>query len=154
VVSISDSHLLTQKSIAMKKLFIGLLVVAAGAGAFFYFNQKSGAKPTQETLNKELIIGKWKTDAVMANDSGFNKYRYDFQKEGIVLRSLNDSIKADTSHYEWSNANELVWSKWTPLEKEKASDSIGTTYSVIKLTTDSLQVQSKDSVTVLFTKVK
>jgi hypothetical protein len=138
----------------MKKLIIGLLVVAAGAGAFFYFNQKSGAKPAQETLNKELIIGKWKTDATPANDSGFNKYSYDFQKEGKVLRSLNDSIKADTSHYEWSNANELVLSKWTPLEKEKVSDSIGTIYSVIKLTADSLHVQSKDSVTVLFTKVK
>ena len=131
----------------MKKLFIGLLVVAAGAGAYFYFNQKSGDKPEQPSFNKELIIGTWKTDAVMANDSGFNKYSYNFQKEGTVLRSLNDSVKADTTHYEWSKANELVW-------KENASDSKGKTYSVIKLTQDSLQVQSKDSVTVLFTKAK
>ena len=138
----------------MKKLFIGLLVVAAGAGAFFYFNQKTGDKPAQDSLNKELIIGTWKTDAVIANDSGFNKYSYNFQKEGVVLRSLNDSIKADTTHYEWSKTNELVWSEWTPLEKEKVSDSIVATYSVVKLTQDSLQVQSKDSTTVLFTKVK
>ena len=131
----------------MKKLFIGLLVIAAGAGAFFYFNQKSGAKPEQFSINKELIIGTWKTDAVMANDSGFNKYSYNFRLEGIVLRSLNDSVKADTMHYEWSKTNELVW-------KEKASDSITTIYSVIKLTQDSLQVQSKDSIRVLFTKVK
>jgi hypothetical protein len=154
VVSISDSHILTQKSIAMKKLFIGLLVIAAGAGAFYYFNQKSGDKPEMSSLNKELIIGKWKTDAVMANDSGFNKYSYNFQNEGTILRSLNDSANADTMHYEWSKTNDLVWSEWTPSEKEKASDSTPTIYSVIKLTQDSLQVQSKDSIKVLFTKVK
>ena len=131
----------------MKKLFIGLLVVAAGGAAFFYFNQKSGNKPAQDSLNKELIIGKWKTDAVPANDSGFYKYSYSFQKEGIVFRSLSDSVKADTTHYEWSKANELVW-------KENASDSTGKIYSVVKLTQDSLQVQSKDSSTVLFIKVK
>ncbi len=148
-----DSHLLTQKSIAMKKLFIGLLVIAAGGAAFFLLNQK---KNTTEiaTINKELIIGKWKTDAVMANDSGFNKYSYDFKKEGVLLRSLGDTVKVDTSHYEWNKANELVLSEWTPSEKEKASDSTGKTYSVVKLTQDSLLVQSKDSVTVLFTKAK
>jgi hypothetical protein len=130
----------------MKKLFIGLLVVAAGGAAFFLLNKKKNTAEVA-TINKELIIGKWKTDAVMANDSGFNKYSYSFQQGGIVLRSLSDSVKADTTHYEWNKANELVW-------KEKASDSVGTTYSVVKLTQDSLQVQSKDSVTFLFTKIK
>jgi hypothetical protein len=130
----------------MKKLFIGLLVVAAGGAAFFLLNKKKNTTEVA-TINKELIIGKWKTDAVMANDSGFNKYSYNFQKEGTVLRSLNDSVKSDTTHYEWSKASELVW-------KEKAGDSTGKTYSVVKLTQDSLQVQSKDSSTVLFIKVK
>lgn len=130
----------------MKKLFIGLLVVAAGGAAFFLLNKK---KNTTEiaTINKELIIGKWKTNAIMANDSSFNKYSYSFQKEGIVVRSLGDTVKADTSHYEWGKANELVW-------KEKASDSTGLSYSVVKLTQDSLQVQSKDSSTILFIKSK
>jgi hypothetical protein len=137
----------------MKKLFIGLLVVAAGGAAFFLLNKKKNTTEVA-TINKELIIGTWKTDAVMANDSGFNKYSYNFQKEGIVLRSLSDSVKADTTHYEWNKANELVWSEWTPSEKEKAGDSTGKTYFIVKLTQDSLQVQSKDSVTVLFTKIK
>ena len=136
----------------MNKLFIGLLIVAAGAGAFFLLRKKNTTEVAQ--INKELIIGTWKTDAVMANDSGFNKYSYDFQKEGIVIRSLNDSAKADTSHYEWSKANELVWPEWTFSEKEKVSDSAGKAYVVTKLTQDSLQFQTADSSTVLFTKVK
>ena len=131
----------------MNKLLIGLLIVAAGAGAFFYFNQRTSSKPPQDLLTKEWIVGKWKTDAVMANDSNFSKYQFDFQKEGNVVRRLNDSVKTDTSCYEWSKANELVW-------KEKASDATGKVYVVVKLTQDSLQVQAADSSTVLFTRIK
>ena len=80
----------------MKKLFIGLFVVAAGGAAFFLLNKKKNTTEVA-TINKELIIGKWKTDAVTANDSSFNKYSYSFQKEGVILRSLSDSAKADTS---------------------------------------------------------
>ena len=129
----------------MNKLLIGLLIVAAGAGVFFFLKKKNNTEALR--INKELIIGKWKTDAVISTDSGFSRYSYDFQKEGILLRSLNDSVKADTSHYEWSKANELVW-------KEKTSDSTVKIYVVTKLTQDSLRVQAADSTTVLFTKVK
>jgi len=126
----------------MNKLFIGLLIVAAGAGAFFLLRKKKEATTSKE-IKKELIIGKWKADA--GKDSVFSKYSYDFRKDGIILRSLSDSAKADTTHYEWNKKHELVW-------KEKASDSTGNIYSVVKLTQDSLQMQSKDSVIILFTK--
>jgi len=129
----------------MNKLLIGLLVVAAGAGTFLLLRKKNDV--TTNGIKKEWIVGTWKTDAVPVNDSAFNKYHYNFQKEGIVLRSLNDSAKADTSHYEWNKTNQLVW-------KEKASDSTGKIYSVTKLTQDSLQVQTADSSTVVFIKVK
>ena len=129
----------------MKKLFIGLLLVAAGTGAFYYFNQKTCSKSPQDSLNKELIIGKWKTDAVIANDSAFNKLHYNFEKEGLLI--ISDSIEADSTHYEWSKTNNLVW-------KDKATDSSGVSYTVLTLTTDSLRVQSKDSNIILFTKVK
>ncbi len=131
----------------MNKLIIGLLIVAAGAGAFFYFNQRTCNKPPQDLLTKEWIVGKWKSDAAMVNDSNFSKYQFDFQKDGNIVRSLNDSVKADTSYYEWNKANELVW-------KEKASDSTGKIYLVTKLTPDSLQVQAADSSIVLFTRMK
>lgn len=130
----------------MNKLLIGLLIVAAGAGTFLLLRKKKSTTGTN-SLNKEWVIGKWKTDAQPGNDSSFSKYSYDFLKDGNILRSLNDSTKADTSHYEWSKNNELIW-------KEKATDSTDKVYAVVKLTADSLQVQSKDSATILFTKMK
>lgn len=130
----------------MNKLLIGLLIVAAGAGTFLLLRKKKNTSVTND-LNKEWVVGKWKTDAHPGNDSGFSKYSYDFLKDGNILRSLNDSTKADTLHYEWSKNNEFIW-------KEKAADSTGKSYAVIKLTQDSLQVQSKDSATILFTRLK
>jgi len=131
----------------MNKLFIGLLIVAAGAGVFFLLNKKKN-EPTATTINKELLVGKWKAVAEQTvRDSAQPIYYYEFQQTGAVLRSLNDSAIADTSHYEWSNTKELVW-------KESIADSIGKTYSVVQLTKDSLQLQSKDSTTALFIKAK
>lgn len=128
----------------MNKLLIGLLIVAVGAGAFLLLRKKKETIDTN-SLNKEWVIGKWKTDARPGNDSSFSKFSYDFQKNGNIVRWLNDSTKADTSAYVWSKNNELVW-------KEKANDSTGKLYTVVRLTTDSLQIQSQDSVTILFTK--
>ena len=127
----------------MNKLFIGLLIVAAGAGTFFFLRKKNNT--TTNNIKKEWIVGKWKADA--GKDSAFSSYNYDFLKDGNILRSLNDSVKADTSHYEWNKNNELIW-------KENASDSTGKIFSVLKLTKDSLQVRSKDSAGILFIKVK
>ena len=127
----------------MNKLFIGLLIVAAGTGVFFLLRKKKNT--TTNEIKKEWLVGKWKADA--GKDSAFSSYRYDFLKDGNILRSLNDSAKADTSHYEWNKANELVW-------KEKASDSSGKTFAVVKLTQDSLQVRAADSSIVLFIKTK
>ncbi|HEY6063499.1 MAG TPA: hypothetical protein VIV35_07815, partial [Chitinophagaceae bacterium] len=99
----------------MNKLFIGLLIVAAGAGAFFLLRKKKNSTTTND-IKKEWIVGKWKADA--GKDSAFSNYSYDFLKDGNMVRSLNDSAKADTSHYEWNRNNALIW-------KDKASDSTG-----------------------------
>jgi len=68
-------------------------------------------------------------------------------KDGAIIRSVSDSAKADTLHYEWNKVNEFIL-------KEKAADSSGKTFAVVKQTQDSLQVQSKDSSTILFTRLK
>lgn len=125
----------------MNKLFIGLLIVAAGAGIFFVLRKKKNS--TKNSINKEWIVGKWKADA--GKDSAFSQYSYDFLKEGNIVRSLSDSAKADTIHYEWNKSNELVW-------RQKAGDSTSMVLTIVKLTKDSLQVKSKDSVQILFTK--
>jgi hypothetical protein len=129
----------------MNKLIIGLLIVAAGTGVFFLLRKKKDTTVTNG-LNKEWIVGKWKQNAG-TTDTSFSNYQFDFQKDGHVIRSLNDSVTADTTHYEWNKANDLVW-------MEKHGDSTGKTYAVLKLTPDSLQVQSADSSTMLFTKLK
>ena len=130
----------------MNKLFIGLLLITAGAGVFFVLRQKN-ASNTSTKLNKEWIIGKWKTDNMLPGDSSFQLYHYDFTKDGHIVRSLNDSSATDTTHYEWKKKNELRWS----------GNNIDTTikeFAVIKLTVDSLQLQTKDSASILFIKVK
>ena len=131
----------------MNKLFIGLLIVAAGAGVYFLLNKKKNETEVT-TIHKEWIVGKWKAVAEQpAKDSAQPVYQYEFQKAGIVLHSLNDSATVDTTHYEWSKANELVW-------KQNATDSIAEIFSIVLLTKDSLQIQAKDSVTTLFIKAK
>ena len=145
----------------MKKLFIGLLVIAAGAGIFFFLQNKKSED--SNTFQKELVVGKWKLNSldvktkdssayylslISAIDSNFTKYRYDFKADGNVLKSLSDSVKADSSHYQWTKKNELTW-------KENATDSSASEiFTVTKLTTDSLLLLSKDSAIFVFTKWK
>jgi hypothetical protein len=128
----------------MKKIIIGLLIIAAGTAVFFLLRNKKNITATNG-FPKEWILGKWKPNEV--NDSNLSKFQFDFQKNGNVIRSLNDTAKADTSHYEWSKANELVW-------KNNASDSTAKVFKVTKLTNDSLQIMSVDSSTILFFKMK
>ncbi|HLG41147.1 MAG TPA: hypothetical protein VI461_15805 [Chitinophagaceae bacterium] len=145
----------------MKKVFIGLLIIAAGAGAYYFLQKKK--TEAGNPFEKELLVGKWEMDsihltpkdssnlvtALLLNDSTFRKYQYEFQKGGTFVKTLNDSVKtkADTSYYEWNKKNEL-------LIKESAKDSIGEAYSVNKLNIDSLVLQSKDSAVLVLTKLK
>ena len=105
----------------MKKVFIGLLILAAGAGAFFFL-QKKETSTTDNTIHKEWIIGKWKLDSIhLSKDSNdkftpgiigivapdLMKYQYEFKDGGSVL--LSDSLTKDSSRYEWNEKNQLVW---------------------------------------------
>jgi len=130
----------------MNKLIIGLLILAAGSAAYFFIYKKN-TTGNADNINKEWIVGKWKTDAVIAGDSNFNKYHFEFNKDGFILRSIPDSAEIDTTSYEWSKTNELIW-------KDKISDSTGKIFRLTKLTRDSLQVQTKDSTSILFTRLK
>lgn len=142
----------------MKKVFIGLLIIAAGAGTYYFLQKKK--TENANTIQKELLTGKWKFKSVVSNDSSYNlpgllialdsnlmKYRYDFKADGNIITSVADSVKADTSHYEWIKKDQLVL-------KEKLTDSTGQTFTVTKLTIDSLLLQSIDSTLLVFTKIK
>ena len=145
----------------MKKLFIGLLIIAAGVASFFYLRKKDNTTVTSD-IKKEWIVGQWKIESIQlgkdsANnfmvgimglvDSNTMKYNYEFTKEGNILRVLGDSISKDTSLYEWNKKNQLVW-------KEDKTDSTGSTLTVATLNKDSLQLQTVDSTSFLFTKTK
>lgn len=131
----------------MKNLIIGLLVVAAGAGVFFLLKKKkAGTEPVIE-IKKDLIIGKWKTDAQPGNDSTFKDYQYGFSKEGNIVRSLNDSTITDSVFYTWDKESNLEW-------KKNVADTTSVLYKVVQLTADSLQLLSKDSSVIQFTRLK
>lgn len=130
----------------MKKTFIGLLIIAAtGAGIFLYLQKKSNPITTTE-IRKELLIGKWQVESFQpVRDSLQSKFRCDISADGIFLWSDGDSLKTDSLHYEWKNKNELV---------VKENDSTSITYVITRLTADSLQWQTPDSVQTLLTKLK
>ena len=145
----------------MKKLFIGLLIIAAGAGAYYFLQKKKSE--TSIDLEKELLVGKWKMDSLNLSprdsatafilglmspgDSTLSKSQFDFQKEGTFIQTHNDQLQNDTSYYEWEKKNKL-------LIKEATKDSTGEIYSVNKLNIDSLILQSKDSTIFVLTKLK
>jgi hypothetical protein len=141
----------------MKKLFIGLLIVAAGAGTF-YFLQQDKSK-SENLFEKDLLVGKWKIDSIYNQskdstwpywilafkDSVFRQYHFDFQKEGGIVQSRDGAVAADTSYFEWKK-NEL-------LIKETAKDSTGESFAIGKLGKDTLILQSKDSALFVLTRV-
>jgi len=145
----------------MKKVFIGLLILAAGAATFFLLQKKD--KPiTRNNIQKEWIIGKWKLDSLhFLKDSNDNflvgimgmvepnlkKYHYEFTKDGSISVSLGDSLTKDSSRYEWNKKDQLIW-------KEYPTDTTGEVFNVSIPHKDSLVVQSQDSSVLLFTKVK
>jgi len=147
----------------MKKTFIGLLLVAAAvAGVYYFLLMKKNNTPA--AINKELAIGKWKIDSLVAQkdstkdglalllfamDSTARNHIYDFQTNGRVLVSLpsDSSAKKDTSSFAWGKENELLW-------KEKYTDSTAESMKVIKLDKEIFIIQSEYSTLVYFRKVK
>jgi|GEM_PF-710265 len=134
-----NTRFFIKKSIAMNKLFIGLLIIAAGTGIFFLLSDTKGTS-TREPINKELIIGKWKEDG---RDPGI---LYVFEKDLMLLQSLGDSMKIDSSYYTWKQ-DSIIW-------KETLTDSMGKAFVVQKLTKDTMQLQATDSKIILLVKQK
>ena len=143
----------------MKKLFIGLLIIAAGAGTYYFLQNKK--TKTDLLLDKELLVGQWKINALhvspkdsanlaailLPSDSSLKNTQYDFRKDGQFIQTHHDAAKTDSSYYEWNNKNEL-------LIKESPKDSLSEIYSVNKLDKDSLILQSKDSAVFVLTRIK
>jgi hypothetical protein len=73
LVSISEPFLSPKKYCQMKKVFIGLLIAAAGAAIYFLL-QKKKEPIIHYSIHKEQLIGKWKLDSLLLSkdsDTGF-----------------------------------------------------------------------------------
>ncbi len=145
----------------MKKIFIGLLIVAAGAAIYFLL-KKSNKPIAQTNTYKEQIIGKWKLDSLMLpNDSSsdflagimglvdphLKKYEYEFTKDGAISLRLGDSLIKDSLRYVLNNKNQLIW-------KEYPVDTAGTVFNIPTLNKDSLLLRADDSTTLVFKRIK
>ena len=142
----------------MKKLFIGLLMIAAGTAIFILLTKKDKTI-TANKFRQEQIIGKWKLDSLWSLkdsnthfikglfDPQLKKYHYEFKKDGSIFQFVDDSLTKDSSRYEWANENQLAW-------KEYLADTSVEVFNISLLDKDSMKLQSKDSSVLLFTKVK
>lgn len=145
----------------MKNVIVAVLLIAAtGAGIYFLFFNKKKSGIAGNEIQKELIVGKWKLDSLSQVkdsaklftglaamiDSNFKNYTYQFRKDGKVLRFLKDNVQKDSSRYEWTDKDHLLF-------KEQI-DSTGTNFIVSKLNKDGLVLELKDSSVAYFTKLK
>jgi hypothetical protein len=145
----------------MKSIIMAVLLIAAvGTGVYFLFLNKKKNVLAGNEIQKELIIGTWKLDSLSQSkdapkligglvtiaDTNLANYSYQFKQDGKILRLLRDSVQKDTSTYEWTKEQQLVF--------KQQDDSTGTKFIVSKLNQDSLVLLSKDSSIAYFTRFK
>ena len=147
----------------MKQIILAAILMAAAGGGIYYLLLKK-KQNNSFSFKQEQILGKWKIDSLVAQkdstkdglalllfamDSTAKNIVYDFQPDGMVFVSHpSDSLqKRDTSSFTWNEKKELVW-------KEKPTDSIADTMTVIKLDKKDFVVKSADSILIYFRKVK
>ena len=145
----------------MKSIIMAVLLIAAvGTGVYFLFFNKKKTGITGNEIQKELIVGKWKLDSLShvndpvklfagpstMIDSNFSNYAYQFQQDGKVLRLFKDSVQKNSSSYEWTKEDHLLF--------KEENDSSGIKFTVFKLNKDSLVLQSLDSTMAFLTKVR
>jgi hypothetical protein len=144
----------------MKKLLFALLIIAAAGGAF-YLLQKKDKPVTDNDIQKELILGKWKLDSLQLGkdsindatfaliamlDSNITHYQYEFTKQGSLFLSLGDSILSDSARYEWGKEHQLSF--------RGSADTSAEIMNVARLNKDSLLLVDRDSSLLFFTRQK
>lgn len=143
----------------MKKLFIAAVLTAALGGALYYFFEMRKT-PNSSPVFKETVIGSWKMDSVavskndsgnvlglmiLAIDSNYLNYTYDFAADGTVDKKLGDSL-----------VEKLSWQSKDPAQLTFiASDSTKEVFqnTVVSFNKEKFTLRASDS-TLLFFKRK
>ncbi len=141
----------------MKKLFIGLLILAAGTGMYFFVTNKT--RISEELNYKTLIVGKWKLDSINYREDSIRnglsagldslamQYTYELKENGTTRMFSGDSLMQESSVYEWKKDRQLVW-------KDSPADTSGTTLTVLQLDKNKLIVLTNDSSRLVFNKLR
>lgn len=131
----------------MKNVFIGLLIAAAGAGAYFFLIRKEKPSGQSEGLRKEWFIGQWKiVTPGPVTDSASQSADWDFRKNGLALMT-DRTARTDTFHFAWKNERSI-------LITAQPGDSSGREYQIIQLSADSMQWKGTDEQSFQLLKVK
>ena len=148
----------------MKKIILAVILLAAAGSGIYYLLQKKKVENSLTTIDKELVIGKWKIDSLVsqkdstkdglelllfAMDSNARREVYEFQTNGQVFVSLpNDTLsKKDASSFAWGDDKEL-------LSKDNHSDAATESMTVIKLDKNDFVLRFAASVLIYFKKTK
>ena len=131
----------------MKKIIFGLLIVAAGAGAYYLLSQQKNSKPVIEN-NSTLLLGKWKAERRVSgiDSSLLSGFQYEVLKNGVGLVSDSSAAVADSFYYAWTDAGELQISL-------NATDTAMEKFNVVMLNNDSLQLKDKENKLYQFTRM-
>ncbi len=128
----------------MKSILFVLLLAGAGTAVYFFVFKKKN-EPGAAVFNKDLLNGTWKP--VKSGDSTVFNLNVTFLKDGKLIRQQQDSVKADTSYYDWKSDKTLLF-------KEKPADTSGKVYAVIQLTKDSLRINTDENKSILLERMK
>ncbi len=123
----------------MKKIIFGLLIVAAGAGAYYLLSQKKNIELVSENKST-LLLGKWKAaNRIGSSDSSLLAgFQYEVLKDGVALVRDSAASVADSFYYAWTDEGDLQI-------RLKAADTAIEKFNVVLLNKDSLQLKDKES---------
>ena len=131
----------------MKKVWIGLLIAAAGTGVYFFIKSRQQTDKPIVSGHQEWLIGKWTGQSVdQVPDSLSSVQQWEFKQDGIAIFSKEKPLTNDTLQY--------VWKDSTSLGIKSATDSTATVFRVIQQAADSLILESSDSSRILLGRTK
>ena len=132
----------------MKNVFIGLLVLAAGAGVYFFLIQKQKGPEQEKGLHKEWITGQWKiSPPEPGGDSLLTDGQWEFRKNGEAFYQAAGQTEKDTLRFNWQQDSTLQISSRT-------NDKFGISFRVLRLTADTMQWEGDEQQTLQLLKLK